>query len=87
MGILDPESVEEGRTPPAMRRARAFGGYAGWGGGQLEAEIEQDAWIDAEPQHEDIFTSDPGALWRTVLSRSGGSYRLMATAPDDPLLN
>ena len=86
VGILDPESVEGG-TPPAMRRARAFGGYAGWGGGQLESEIQQDAWIDAEPLVDDIFTDDPAGLWRAVLTRAGGSYRLMATAPDDPLLN
>ena len=68
-------------------RARAFGGYAGWGGGQLESEIRQDAWIDAEPLPADVFTDDPSALWSTVLGRVGGSYRLMASAPDDPLLN
>ncbi len=86
VGILDPASVEEG-SPPAMARARAFGGYAGWGGGQLEDEIQQDAWIDVEPMAGDVFTDDPPGLWREVLSRAGGSYRLMATAPDDPLLN
>lgn len=86
VGILDPDSVEEGRAP-AMARARAFGGYAGWGGGQLESEIRQDAWIDAEPLPADVFTDDPSALWSTVLGRVGGSYRLMASAPDDPLLN
>ena len=86
VGILDPESVEGGH-PPAMARARAFGGYAGWGGGQLESEIQQDAWIDAEPLASDVFTDDPAALWSTVLGRAGGSYRLMATTPEDPLLN
>ena len=30
VGILDPGSVEDGRTPD-LQRARAFGGYAGWG--------------------------------------------------------
>lgn len=86
VGILDPASVERG-APPAMRRARAFGGYAGWGGGQLEDEIRQDAWIDAGPEAADVFSDDPAGLWRTVLGRAGPSYRLMAMAPDDPLLN
>lgn len=86
VGILDPDSVEEERSP-ALTRARAFGGYAGWGGGQLESEIRQDAWIDATPLPEDVFTDDPTALWSTVLNRAGASYRLMASAPDDPLLN
>ena len=70
-----------------MRRARAFGGYSGWGGGQLEGEIEADAWIDAQPVPDDVFTDDPEGLWRVVLERAGASYRLMASAPEDPLLN
>ncbi len=86
VGILDPEAVEDGRAP-AMRTARAFGGYAGWGGGQLEAEILDDAWIDVEPEVGDVFTESPDDLWSEVLGRAGGSYRLMATAPEDPLLN
>lgn len=86
VGILDPASVEGG-SPPAMRRARAFGGYAGWGGGQLEEEVRQDAWIDGEPEAADIFTDDPSGLWRAVLLRAGASYRLMATTPEDPLRN
>ena len=70
-----------------IRRARAFGGYSGWGGGQLEDEIGSDAWIDVEPQVEDVFTEHPEGLWRAVLERAGGSYRLMAAAPEDPLRN
>ena len=67
--------------------ARAFGGYAGWGAGQLESEIRDDAWIDVGPQVDDVFTENPGTLWAEVLRRAGGSYRLMAMTPEDPLLN
>ncbi len=86
VGILNPEAVEGGE-PPAMRSARAFGGYAGWGAGQLESEIRDDAWIDVGPEVEDVFTDEPSALWGEVLQRAGGSYRLMAMTPEDPLLN
>lgn len=86
VGILDPDAVEEVGLA-GVRRARAFGGYSGWGGGQLEGEIESDAWIDVTPQVEDVFTEDPDGLWRAVLERAGGSYRLMASAPEDPLSN
>jgi len=86
VGILDPDAVEGGGSL-GIRRARAFGGYSGWGGGQLEVEIQADAWIDAEPDADDVFTDDPETLWRTVLERAGGSFRLMASAPEDPLLN
>ena len=86
VGILDPDAAEE-RGVAGIRQARAFGGYSGWGGGQLEGEINSDAWIDAAPHVDDVFTDDPAGLWRRVLERAGGSYRLMATAPEDPLLN
>src|SRR3954467_13218023 len=41
--------VEFGTQPQELveqvSRARAFAGYAGWGPGQLEGEIEEEAWI------------------------------------------
>jgi len=85
VGVLDPDNTEP--DGGGVLRARAFGGYSGWGAGQLESEIQDDAWIDAEPLADDVFTADPAGLWSTVLTRAGGSYRLMATAPEDPLLN
>ncbi|MFN2590265.1 MAG: YqgE/AlgH family protein [Actinomycetota bacterium] len=77
----------ESETIERILRARIFAGYAGWGAGQLEAEMEQNAWI-AEPAHpEDVFTNDPDGLWATILRRKGGSFALMATMPFDPSLN
>jgi putative transcriptional regulator len=62
---------------------RVFRGYAGWGPGQLEEEIESGAWLvlDAEPA--DVFAAEPDELWRTVLRRQGGRLAWLATAPDD----
>jgi len=62
---------------------RVFRGYAGWGPGQLESEIEAGAWLvlDAEPT--DVFATEPDALWRTVLRRQGGRLAWLAEAPDD----
>ena len=69
------------------RRGRAFLGYAGWGPGQLEDELERDDWIvlDAEPN--DAFADDAEAMWGRVLARNGGEYALLATMPPDPTLN
>ncbi len=51
------------RTPRPRRRV--FAGYAGWGEGQLDAEIEQGDWIAHDPSPQDIFTRGPrGALER-----------------------
>jgi putative transcriptional regulator len=71
----------------AVKRARAFLGYAGWGGGQLDGELERDDWIVAPFAPEDAFTAEPDQLWSRVLGRKGGSYALLATMPPDPRLN
>jgi putative transcriptional regulator len=69
------------------RRARAFLGYAGWGPGQLEGELETEDWIVAPAAPEDAFADDGDALWGAVLARKGGEYALLATMPPDPSVN
>lgn len=71
----------------AVRRARAFLGYAGWGPGQLEDELERDDWIVADLDPTDAFTRDPDRLWSRVLARKGGEYALLSTMPPDPTVN
>ena len=68
-------------------RARVYAGYAGWGAGQLERELEENSWIDATPSASDVFTDRPESLWTDVLSRKGGRYRLLSRMPLDPSLN
>ena len=68
-------------------RARVYAGYAGWGPGQLEAELEQSGWLVEEAAPDDLFSPDPERLWRTILERKGGDYGLIATMPFDPSTN
>jgi putative transcriptional regulator len=68
-------------------RARVFAGYAGWGAGQLEAEMEEQSWIVVPAEPDDVFADDPDELWRTVLHRKGGKFSLIASMPFDPGLN
>ncbi|MEI2701438.1 MAG: YqgE/AlgH family protein [Baekduia sp.] len=71
----------------ASSRCRVYAGYAGWGPGQLESELEREDWI-LEPVHpDDVFAMTPDHLWSGVLERKGGRYRLLATCPEDPSLN
>ena len=70
-----------------LRRARVFAGYAGWGPGQLEDELEEGSWIVEPAQPDDVFTPDPDALWSEVLRRKGGPYGVLALMPPDPSLN
>jgi putative transcriptional regulator len=69
----------------STRRARVFAGYAGWGPGQLEAELEESSWIVESP--DDLFTDPEVDLWGAVLRRKGGVYRVVALMPDDPSRN
>lgn len=66
---------------------RVFSGYSGWGGGQLEAELEEGAWIVVPATANDVFTETPETLWGEVLRRQGGSLALIASFPSDPSLN
>lgn len=67
--------------------ARVFAGYAGWGSGQLEAELRDEAWYVVDAEMEDLFSRDPSGLWSTVLRRQGGHLALVSTYPPDPSLN
>ena len=85
VGIVDPEG--EVTAHGGVRAIRAFGGYAGWGAGQLERELAEDAWVDAPADAADVFTDDHRGLWSRVLERKGGSWRLIARMPEDPTVN
>ena len=68
-------------------RLRIFRGYAGWGSLQLDGELKAGAWftIDAEP--DDVWSSEPKALYEKVLRRQRGELRWYANAPLDPSVN
>ena len=86
VGIVNPDA-DASRLGGAVRAIRAYGGYAGWGDGQLEREIAEEAWIDAAPTAEDVFGGDPDGLWSRVLERKGGAWRLIARMPENPSVN
>jgi putative transcriptional regulator len=67
--------------------ARVFAGYAGWGPGQLEAEVLGGDWFAFEPAEQDVFDPEPGDLWGRVLRRQGGWLAVLARHPLDPSVN
>jgi putative transcriptional regulator len=66
---------------------RIFVGHAGWGGGQLEAEIAEGSWfvVDADPG--DALTPEPAELWTEVLRRQPPALARFAHFPADPTMN
>jgi putative transcriptional regulator len=73
---------------PSVDGVRFFAGYSGWGPGQLESELEDNAWlvVEATPA-DDVFAPDPETMWRTVLRRQGGKLGMLADFPEDPSNN
>ena len=87
LGFVGADADQPAQLDGAIRRARVFAGHAGWGPGQLEDELAEEAWIVASARRDEIFSDDPDALWSTVLRRKGSRYALLATMPLDPSMN
>jgi putative transcriptional regulator len=85
IGLVTGEEASEALD--GIRRARVFAGYAGWGPGQLDAELEEDAWLVEDALPEDVFTPAPEHLWRDIVRRKGADFAMLALMPDDPSLN
>jgi putative transcriptional regulator len=77
--------VETGAEP-----TRFFIGYAGWGEGQLEAEITSGSWLTVTPSIADIFDTNED-LWHELFRKSQRDAKAnwipRNMMPDDPSLN
>ena len=58
----------EPNSPP---RTRLIVGYSGWGPGQLEAELEESAWLLSDVSRELIFGTAPELMWERAIRRLG----------------
>lgn len=65
-----------------------FVGYSGWASGQLKGELELNSWIISRNVNtEQIFDLDVNTLWKEVLKKMGGKYKIVSNFPVDPRLN
>lgn len=78
--------VETSNTP-----FRLFTGYSGWGGGQLENEMEVGGWLTLPASADFVFAENDDALWQLVVRHVGHDIlkadRNIRELPDDPSLN
>ena len=81
---LDEANELIGQDPQSIR---AFVGYAGWGAGQLEAEMKQNAWLIHKPTAGSLEPERLPKVWFDIMRSLGPWYKLLAAAPDDPSLN
>jgi putative transcriptional regulator len=87
LGFVPGDVEDTDALAAAVRRARVYAGHAGWGPGQLEDELADEAWIVESPLREELFSDDPEGLWSAVLRRKGREFALLSTMPPDPSLN
>lgn len=77
--------VSQNSTP-----ARYFVGYAGWGAGQLEGEMDSGAWLPTPASKDQIF-ADPDHLWnrlrRKITLTMTYPWLNPKLIPDDPSSN
>jgi putative transcriptional regulator len=55
-------AAARGKRPEG--RVRVYRGYAGWGKGQLQAEIEAGGWLITPANASAIFSTDPEGVWQ-----------------------
>jgi putative transcriptional regulator len=56
---------------PTLPRARLLTGYAGWGPGQLDAEMAASAWLLSDVDVGLIFDTRPEEMWEKAMRRLG----------------
>lgn len=62
------EEIARGRGPSKTLTAL---GYAGWGPGQLEGELRQNAWLTVDADAAIVFSPDDAAKWSRALKSLG----------------
>lgn len=62
------EAVAAGKGP---RLSLFLFGYAGWGPGQLEGEMDREDWLTAPAEEALIFGDDLETIWEKALDRAG----------------
>ncbi len=75
------------QLPQPGEALRLYAGYAGWGAGQLDAELQQTAWIVGPGVADLVYAANPRTVWARALQAIGGAAAFLTTAPEDPRLN
>jgi putative transcriptional regulator len=75
-------------NPDLINQVRFFIGYAGWGLGQLEAEIAENSWIVSNlTPIQEVFDIRKTNSWEERMNQLGGKYKVISKFPLDPNQN
>ena len=53
-------------------------GYAGWGAGQLDNEIRDNAWLSVEPDNDLLFGMDLDHKWERAIAKIGVDFSMLS---------
>jgi putative transcriptional regulator len=74
---------ELARGPKDATPFRAYAGYAGWGPGQLDAEVGRGDWDVVPGDVAKILTREPARLWEQLHERAKGEW--VKASPPSPV--
>ncbi len=86
LGMVDLDTPTE-LVDGSLTAMRVFAGYAGWGAGQLDGEVEEGSWYVVGAQSGDAFRGDTTGLRRDVIRRQPGMLAWHVNRPVDPDMN
>ncbi|MBN2068184.1 MAG: YqgE/AlgH family protein [Opitutales bacterium] len=66
---------------------RGYMGYAGWSVGQLAEELQEKAWLVADPCPEMLEEDSPVQVWREFIQSINPTLSFLANIPEDPSVN
>lgn len=73
---------ELARGPRENAPFRAFVGYAGWGPGQLDAEVSRGEWDVVPGDASNVLAREPAKLWQRLHERAQGDW--VRASPPSP---
>ncbi len=62
---------------PIPRRTLVLAGYAGWAAGQLDAELEESAWLISPVELDLIFEIPAAVTWEMAIRRMGADPAML----------
>lgn len=71
------KAIAEGRGP---RHSLLALGYAGWGPGQLESEIQANGWLNVQADDALVFDGDLDTKWERAMSKLGVDSSMLSGA-------
>ncbi len=68
-------AIAEGQGP---RDRLLVLGYAGWGAGQLESEIQANGWLHVTPDRDLVFDGDLDTKWERAMAKLGVDFNKLS---------